>query len=194
MAKGSSNAAAAASDEEARLASMAWRLGVVTSLGSIGLGVLMLVWPGRTLLVIAVVIGIQLIAWGLGLVVSRAVASEGAGHTILGIIAGVAVMVFGLATLRVPGRTLALMALFLGVSWFLAGVMELIETVRDRGAPHRGWRTAGGLITALSGFVVLVVPVGSALALAVWGGLLMIAVGASRLPVALRMRKTLRSG
>ena len=169
------------------------RLAALSGLGSIVLGVLMLLWPGRTLLITAVLLGIHLIVSGLSLIAARVKAGEGIGHKILGIIAGVATVVIGLAVLRLPGLTLAAVALFVGAAWLVSGMFEVIEAVTDRDAHHRGIQILGGLVTAGAGFLILVAPLGSLFALAVWGGVLMIAVGLARLLVAMRLRRLNRS-
>ncbi len=169
------------------------RLGVLGALGTIVLGIMMLFWPGRTLLVMAILLGIQLIVSGLTMLIARATAREGVGHTILGIIAGIGTMVLGLVVLRLPGRTLALVALFVGAAWFVSGILEAVEAIADRGSAHRAAQMLGGLVTAAAGFIILVAPLGSLLALAVWGGILMIVVGLARLVLALRVRRALRS-
>ncbi len=169
------------------------RLAAVSGLGSIAMGVLMLLWPGRTLLIIAVLLGVQLIISGLSLIVARVSTGQGIGHKILGIIAGVATVVIGLAVLRLPGLTLAVVALFVGAAWLVSGMFEVIEAITDRDAYHRGTQILGGLVTAGAGFLILVAPLGTLFALAVWGGLLMIAVGLARLLVAMRLRRLKRS-
>ena len=162
-------------------------------MASIILGVLTVAWPGRTLTVLATLFGIQLIVWGISLVISRAASGEGASQIVLGIIAGLGMTVFGLVTLRAPGRTLALVALLLGSAWFIAGVLEVVEAVAERIRGNRSWRIVGGLLSAIAGIVVVVSPIESLLGLAVLAGLLMIVVGIARIPIALRLRASARS-
>lgn len=169
------------------------RFAALSGLGSIVLGVLMLLWPGRTLLITAALLGIHLIVSGLSLIVARINAGQGIGHKILGIIAGVATVVIGLAVLRLPGLTLAVVALFVGAAWLVSGIFEVIEAVTDSDTHYRGIQIVGGLVTAGAGFLILVAPLGSLFALAVWGGVLMIAVGLARLLVAMRLRRLKRS-
>ncbi|WP_420614296.1 HdeD family acid-resistance protein [Candidatus Spongiisocius sp.] len=169
------------------------RFAALSGIGSIVLGVLMFLWPGRTLLITAVLLGIHLIVSGLSLIVARVNAGQGIGQKILGIIAGVATVVIGLAVLRLPGLTLAVVALFVGAAWLVSGIFEVIEAVTDSDTHYRGIQIVGGLVTAGAGFLILVAPLGSLFALAVWGGVLMIAVGLARLLVAMRLRRLKRS-
>jgi len=169
------------------------RFAALSGLGSILVGVLMLLWPGRTLTIVAVLLGAHLIVSGISLIIARVSAGQGIGHKILGIIAGVATLVIGLAVLRLPGLTLAVVALFVGAAWLVSGMFEVIEAITDRDTHHRGIQILGGLVTAVAGFIILVAPLRSLFALAVWGGLLMIAVGLARLLVAMRLRRLKRS-
>ncbi len=171
----------------------AGRLVALSGIGSIVLGVLMLLWPGRTLVVMGVLLGLNLIVSGLSLIFSRVRAGEGVGHKILGIMGGVATVVIGLAVLRNPGLTLAVVTLLVGAAWLVSGLFEVIEGITDRDGEHRGLHIMGGLVTAVAGFVIFVAPLGTLLALAVWGGLLMIAVGVVRLVVAIRIHRSGRS-
>ncbi|MCP3912624.1 MAG: HdeD family acid-resistance protein [Actinomycetia bacterium] len=166
-----------------------WRWNLVGGIVSIIVGIVVLAWPGRTLLVLAVLFGIQLILMGLTLIVTRALVSESAGRLVLGIIGGVLAILLGLATFRAPGRTLALLALFLGAAWLVSGLMETIEGIVDQTMENRGWHIIVGGITTLAGIVVMSAPLESLLALAVWGGVLMIILGAVRCAGAFQLRR-----
>ena len=167
----------------------AGRFAALSGIGSIVLGVLVLVWPGRTLLVVAWLIGVHLIVWGLGLIVARVRAGSGLGHRILGVLAGVLTVILGLAVPRLPVLTLALVVLLVGVSWLVSGIFEIIEAVGDRDAEGRGMQIVGGLVTTLAGLVMVWAPLRTLAALAAWAGILMIAVGLSRLFISTRMRR-----
>ncbi|MXY76665.1 MAG: hypothetical protein F4Y40_06205 [Acidimicrobiia bacterium] len=165
------------------------RFAALSGAGSIAIGVLMLLWPGRTLLVVAWLIGAHLIVSGLGLIVARVRAGRGLGHRILGTLAGVLTVVLGFAVPRLPVLTLALVVFLLGISWLVSGIAEIIEGAGDRGNAPRGTQMAGGIVTALAGLFMVLAPLRSLAALAIWAGIFMILVGLSRILISMRARR-----
>ena len=168
-----------------------WRWGLIGGAISIVLGIVIIAWPKQTLLVIAIIFGIQLIIWGLMLIVSRALLHEGAGSLILGIIGGVLAIMAGIATFRVPGRTVVILAIILGAAWLVAGLFEAIEAIANSDMEHRGWVLFVGTVTALAGIILMSSPVQSAGALAIISGIMMIVMGGVRVVGALQHRSAL---
>ena len=168
-----------------------WRWGLIGGTISVILGIVVIAWPKQTLLVISIIFGIQLIIWGLMLIVSRALLHEGVGSLILGIIGGVLAIMAGIATFRVPGRTVVILAIILGAAWLVAGLFEVIEAVADSDMEHRGWVVFVGAISALAGIILMSSPVESAGALAIIGGIMMIVMGGVRVIGAFQLRSAL---
>ncbi|SIR65594.1 HdeD family acid-resistance protein [Williamsia sterculiae] len=144
------------------------------------LGIIALVWPGPTLLVVAVLFGISLIVAG-GFRVSVAVfgtALPSGLRALFGVL-GVLIIIVGIICLFDPAESLVLLALTIGIGWIFQGVHELMSD-RPLGAPR--WLTiASGVISILAGIVVIASPalaVGTFLTL---GAILLIVVSVANL-------------
>jgi uncharacterized membrane protein HdeD (DUF308 family) len=168
-----------------------WRWGLIGGIISVVLGFVIIAWPDQTLLVISIIFGIQLIFWGLMLIISRTLLHDGVGSLLLGIIGGVLAIMAGIATFRVPGRTVVILAIILGAAWLVAGLFETIEAIANRDMEHRGWVMIVGAITALAGIVLMSSPVESAGALAIIAGVMMVVMGGVRVVGALQHRSAL---
>jgi hypothetical protein len=104
--------------------------GVAGPLVAIIGGVILLVLPGVTLKVLAVVVGIILLVWG---IVSALAAARdrgpGGGGSVAG---GVVLAVLGLVVVVWPGPTLALITLLVGIAVLLFGVAMIVQAIRMR--------------------------------------------------------------
>jgi uncharacterized membrane protein HdeD (DUF308 family) len=155
------------------------------------IGIVALVWPGRTLLVVAVLFGIQLIVMGIFRFVA-AFASEdvsGGSRALLALL-GVLSLIIGLYAARHVLVTLLALALILGIFWIVSGAVELFTALSHRQLAHRGWNAVMGIVSVLAGIVVLVYPGISLLVLAVVLGIWLIVFGAMQIMVAFRIRSS----
>lgn len=130
----------------------------------LGFGVLTLVaglvavaWPGRTVLVLALVFGAQLLVGGI-FWFGAAVSSRGqgtAGQIVLAVLA----VISGIVCLRSPFQVALVLPLVLGLYWIINGLVEMFQAVtRGEEAPARGWAIAMGVLSLLAGIAVLVYP------------------------------------
>ncbi|MGH3163047.1 MAG: HdeD family acid-resistance protein [Streptosporangiaceae bacterium] len=89
-------------------------------------GVAVLVWPGETLLVMAVLFGIQLIVSGIFRFVAALAVDDLAGGTrvLLALLAVLSIIV-GLWAVRHVTLTLLALAVLLGIFWVVNGAIEL---------------------------------------------------------------------
>lgn len=144
-------------------ASWGWMLffGIVTLIA----GLATLVWPGRTVVVIAILFGIQLFFGGVFRVVA-AFADSGEHHRVAQSLVGVLSIVVGVLVFRHVFQTIEILVLLLGVFWVVAGVMDLFGGLASRGLPHRGLVVLSGALGFIAGLIVLTYPGISVLALA----------------------------
>jgi uncharacterized membrane protein HdeD (DUF308 family) len=164
-----------------------WALafGLVTLL----IGIAALAWPNRTLLVVAVLFGIQLIVMGM-FQFARAIASDdltGATRALLALL-GLLSLIIGLYAVRHILLTLVALALLLGIFWIVSGAMELFVALSHRQMSHRGWNALMGFISTLAGIVVLVYPGISLLTLAIVLSVWLIVFGVMQIMVAFQIR------
>ena len=159
--------------------------GIIT----VGIGIAALVWPGRTLVVVAVLFGIQLIVMGI-FRFAAAIASDDltGGRRVLLALLGVLSLIIGLYAVRHIFITLLALALLLGIFWIVSGAVELFMALSHPEMPHRGWNAVMGIISVVAGIVLLAYPGISLLVLAVLVSVWLLIFGAMQIGLAFRVR------
>ena len=124
-------------------------IGILT----VGFGVVVLVWPGETLKVISILIGLQLVVFGLfRLIGAFSDASPAPGLT--GFV-GVLLMIAGIIVLRHPFETAAVLATILGVVWIVTGAVDAIDAIASGDSGNRIWHVLAGLASIAAGVIVV---------------------------------------
>lgn len=159
--------------------------GILTLLAAIAV----LAWPGATLLVVAVLFGVQLIVSGIfRFVTALAIDDLAGGARVLLALLGVLSVIVGLWAVRHVLLTLLALTVFLGIFWVVNGFIEIFTALSHRGLPQRGWTAVMGLLSVLAGIVVLSYPgltlVGLATVLGIWLAIF----GVMEITAAFRMR------
>jgi uncharacterized membrane protein HdeD (DUF308 family) len=163
-----------------------WALafGIITVIA----GIVVLAWPGPTLLVIAILFGIELVVLG----VFRFVAAFGhdltAGTRILYALLGVLSLIIGLYALRHIFVTLLALALLLGIFWVVNGAIELFAALGHREAPHRVWLSVLGILSIFAGLILLAYPGISLLVLYVIVSVWLLVFGFTEISIAFQIR------
>jgi uncharacterized membrane protein HdeD (DUF308 family) len=185
-------------DDDATLVaslSRSWGLIVAWGVASIAFGAVLLAWPGRTLLVVALLTGIWLIVGGvLGIIGAFGPGLTG-GTRALFIVSGVLSLVIGAALVaNIVGdvgdqaKALSLLSLLIGAGWLVSGVGELIGGLSSPGQPGRGWTIASGVVGIIGSIIILAWPLSSLAVIAVIGGIFLIILGVVRVAVGLSLR------
>jgi uncharacterized membrane protein HdeD (DUF308 family) len=136
-----------------------WGLVLAYGLVSVGLGLVLAVWPGETLVVCAVLIAIQILVSGV-LRIVMAVGGrglDGGMRALQGLIGGFALIV-GLLCLRHPVQTLLVIGILLGVWWVVSGVIDVVGALVSPVQGRRAWDVVTGVISILAGGFLLVNP------------------------------------
>lgn len=171
-----------------------WEWVLAFGIVTIAVGVLVLAWPGRTIGVLAVLFGIELIAAGIFRFVAALASDDASGGTrVLLAVLGVLSFVFGLFAIRNVALTVTLLAVLLGIFWVVNGAMEAFSALAYRGTPGRGLAIGMGVLSILAGVVVLAYPGMSLVALAVFLGIWLLVLGALALVRAFQMRSVGRA-
>src|SRR3984957_17176484 len=150
MAKREARMAARRGDAADVMATVGRHWGWILSFGVITLitGILVLIWPGRTLIVVAVLFGIQLIVTGIFRFVAAFASEDLTGGTrVLLAVLGVLSLIIGLYAVRHVLVTLLALALLFGIYWIVNGAVELFMGLSARGVPGRGWTVVMGVIS-----------------------------------------------
>ncbi len=166
-----------------------WGWGLVFGIITLLAGLLVLAWPGRTIVVIAVLFGIQLVWAGIFRFVAAFAVDDIAGGTrVLLALLGVLSFIIGLYALRHILLTIVVLALLLGIFWIVNGCVETFIALSHRDMPGRGWTIFMGLLSIVVGVVVLVYPGISLASLAIVLGVWLLLFGVMAAVLAVRLR------
>jgi uncharacterized membrane protein HdeD (DUF308 family) len=163
--------------------------GVLTLLA----GVAVVVWPGPTILVLALLFGVQLIVSGIFRFVTALASDDLTGGTrVLLALLGVLSFIVGLYALRHVLLTIVVLALLLGIFWIVNGAIEIFTALAHRGMYGRGWAVFTGILSIVAGLIALVVPGITLLWLAIVLGVWLVVFGIIEITAALRLRRSAR--
>ena len=159
--------------------------GIVTLLA----GLFALFWPGRTIVVVAVLFGVQLVVAGIFRFIAALAADEesGGARALLALL-GVLSFIVGLYALRNVLVTIAALALLLGIYWIVNGAVEVFAALSHKRMQGRGWTIFMGLLSVVAGVVVLVYPGISLATLAIVLGFWLLVYGIMEIVLAFRLR------
>ncbi|MFE3545334.1 HdeD family acid-resistance protein [Nocardia sp. NPDC059177] len=173
----------------AALAKKTWQTILVTGLLAVVLGIIVLVWPGPSLLVAGVLFGIYMVVSGIFQLIAAFTHLPSTSFRVLSFISGVLSLIIGVFCFRDDLASIVLLGLWIGISWLFRGVAVLFAAVADKGVPGRGWQIFYGIISAIAGVVLIVWPVGS-LATLMWvAGISLIVIGVMEIITAFGVRK-----
>ena len=166
-------------------------LGVLTLI----LGVLVLVWPGISILVAAVLFGAFLVVSGIAQVVAALRLDVSVGSRVLLFISGALSVVLGVLAFRHFGQGYAvlLLAIWIGVGFIFQGVAETVLAISHPELPGRGWHIFLGVLTWIAGLVVLAWPFDSIVVLALVTGIWLVVIAICQIVWAIRARKTVEA-
>ncbi len=172
----------------------AWGWVLAFGLLTLAAGIAVLAWPAETLLVVAVVFGIQLVITGVfRFVMAFSAPLRGAGIRVLYAVIGLLSLVVGLWAIRHADLTVLLLAVLLGIFWVVNGVFEIFAALSEPALEHRGWTGAMGVLSVFAGLIVIAVPGISVLTLAVVLGIWLVFWGIGQIIIAFRVRSAARA-
>ncbi|HEX7163004.1 MAG TPA: HdeD family acid-resistance protein [Trebonia sp.] len=164
----------------------AWQVTLVIGLVTLALGIVVASNPSGSLNLIAVLLGITLLITGIFHLVRAFTGDE--GHRVWPGIAGLLLVVIGVALIRHLNLTVALIGLLVGISWIAEGVSALAIGLSRDAAEGQGWWIFFGIISLIGGIVVAASPVTTVTVLAVLLGIWFIVQGAFMIIAALMLR------
>jgi uncharacterized membrane protein HdeD (DUF308 family) len=137
----------------------AWQVIMVAAVATFAIGLILLVWPKATVVVVAALIGAALLITGVirlihGFTDSAASGGTRAAYIIIGLLAALA----GLYCLRHISVTVVLLAFIVGVFWTLYGIVELIAAITGEPGTGRGLRAVTGGLSLAAGLIVMFWP------------------------------------
>jgi uncharacterized membrane protein HdeD (DUF308 family) len=155
---------------------------IVTSVVAIALGVIAIVWPRPSLVVVALLFGVYLVVAGV-MRVFAAVRGHGTPSVwrwTSGVV-GALVAVAGLVTLLDPAVPLVVYAVLAGIGFVIEGIASLVGGFAGHPGSSRIPTVVSGVLSILGGIVVLFAPGLALTVFMVFAGIALIVVGAAAL-------------
>lgn len=150
-----------------------WWLFVLFGVVTVAAGIILIVWPGPSLVTVAVIIGIFLLVDGV-IDVILSITGKGEGRGLVAVL-GVLSIIAGLIMIKHPFSALAVLVIIVGIWFIVAGVVRFVAAFS--GDEGRGTNIAVGLLDVLAGIVVLAWPDLSLKTLAVLAGIVFVIRG-----------------
>jgi uncharacterized membrane protein HdeD (DUF308 family) len=123
------------------------------------LGIMVLVWPRATLLVMAILFGCYLVVSGAVALIEGFVAQEKSGMTrVAYVLVGLLGIAIGLFCLRRIDMTVLLLAFLVGAFWIMRGIVDIAVGASPELVYGRGLRIFTGVVSILAGCMVLFWP------------------------------------
>jgi uncharacterized membrane protein HdeD (DUF308 family) len=169
------------------LAASGWVPTLIIGVITLVLGIIVTIHPSGSLNVIAVLLGVLAILSGI-FQLARAVA-RAEHHRVWTGISGLLFIVIGVVLIRHLDLTVAAIGLFVGLTWIVQGIAELMAAFSGRAGA--AWQGLFGAVSLIAGIVVVASPVTSVTVLAVLLGIWFIVMGLLEIGGALLIRHTL---
>ena len=136
-----------------------WGLVLTYGLVTFGFGLVLAVWPGETLKVLTILLGLQLIITGsvrMFLAMGTFSLDRGSRWLVGG--TGVLAVVVGVLCLMDPIRTLEVIGILIGVFWIVSGLGDLASAFVSGTRRERIWDVVKGIISLGAGIFLVANP------------------------------------
>ena len=155
---------------------------IATAISAIALGVAALVWPGATLITVALLFGAYLVVSGIfRLVIAFTSDSLSPGIRWFVGIMGVLIIIAGIIALNNLAQSLLVLAFVIGFGWIFDGVAAIAGGITGRTALPRWLAIVSGVISIIGGIVVFTLPGLAIVTFVIFGGWILIAIGVATL-------------
>ena len=167
---------------------------ILSGLLAVVLGVVMLAWPQPSVVAAAVLFGVYLVVSGVALVFFAFSLPASAGGRFLTFISGVASVALGILAFRHfgEGYAILLLAIWVATGFIIRGVFATASAISVPGFPGRGWAIVFGVISIIAGFVLLAYPFDSIETLALVVGAWLTILGAMEVISGFGMRSDVK--
>ena len=166
-----------------------WKSTLLSGILAVILGILVLTWPGITILVAAIFFGAYLLVTGFAQVVFAFSLDVSAGGRVLLFISGAAALILAVLCFRSLQQSILLLAIWIGVGFIFRGVATAVSAISDPTLPGRGWEIFIGVISLVAGIVMLASPFESIAMLTIVVGIWLIVIGLFEVVSAFGIRK-----
>jgi uncharacterized membrane protein HdeD (DUF308 family) len=176
-----------------------WKSTAISGILSLIVGVVVLAWPGKTLLFAAVAFGVYLLITGVAQVIFAFGLHVSSGGRVLLFISGAASLVLAMLAFRHfswgdDATAVYLLAIWIGVGFIFRGVATTISAISDPHLPGRGWSIFVGVTSLLAGMIMLGSPLSTLALLAEVVGVWLIIIGVFEVISSFGIRKATQQG
>ena len=154
-----------------------WKSALLSGVLAVILGILVLVWPGKTLIVAAIFFGAYLLVTGFAQVIFAFSLHVSAGGRVLLFLSGAASLILAVLCFRSLSDSILLLAIWIGVGFIFRGVATAVSAISDPTLPGRAWEIFIGVISLIAGVVMLASPFESIATLTLVVGIWLIVIG-----------------
>jgi len=173
-----------------------WRSALALGVLTLGLGAVVLIWPGDSIVVASAVFGVYLLVAGIAQAIAAFAVDMSTATRILYFISGALSVVLGYFAFRDfnNGAAVWMMAIWIGVGFIFQGVTATALAIDVPALPARGWYIFVGILTVIAGVVTLVWPISSIAVLAIVAGAWLVVIGITEIVGALSAGRTVKKG
>jgi uncharacterized membrane protein HdeD (DUF308 family) len=154
-----------------------WKSALLSGILAVILGILVVTWPGKTIIVAAIIFGAYLLVTGFAQVIFAFSLHVSAGGRVLLFISGAASLILAVLCFRSLQDSILLLAIWIGIGFIFRGVATAVSAISDPTLPGRWWEIFIGGITLLAGVIVLASPFESIATLTLVVGIWLIVIG-----------------
>ena len=179
--------------EDSMLASIGriWWLLLFGGVISLVVGIVVISWPSKTVIVVAVLFAIYLIISGIFEIVRSFASGLTGGTRALLLITGVLSVILGIFAIRsAADNAVDLLGIFVGIAFLFRGFASLFMGFDSK--EGRGWNIFFGIIMLVGGVVILVQPALSLTTLAWVVGIWLIMIGIYEIIASLVVRNRIK--
>ena len=173
-----------------------WKSALALGVLTLGLGAVVLIWPGDSIVVASVVFGVYLLVSGVAQAIAVFAVDMSMASRVLFFISGALSVVLGYFAFRDfnNGAAVWMLAIWIGVGFIFQGVTATVLAIDVPALPARGWYIFVGILTVIAGVVTLVWPISSIVVLAITAGIWLVFIGITQVVWALSARRTVKKG
>ena len=133
-----------------------WWLLLFAGIISIVVGAVALIWPAKTVVIVAIIFAVWLIVSGIFSMVRGFAPGLSGGMRALFIITGILSLALGIFAIRGEFQELFILSIFIGIWFLFRGFSTLFLGFENK--EGRGWNIFFGIVMLIGGVVVLVWP------------------------------------
>lgn len=166
-----------------------WKSVLLSGVLALVLGVLVLVWPAKTIIVVAIFFGAYLLVTGISQVFHAFTLHVSAGGRVMLFISGAAAIILAVLCFRSLQNSILLLAIWIGIGFIFRGVATAVSAISDPDTPGRGWEIFIGVISFIAGLVVMGSPFESLATLTLVVGIWLVVIGVFEIVASFGVRK-----